>query len=406
MMRSALSLILVVCAARNVAAQDAPEPAPEPVPNDDAKASLTPAPTPAPAASAPATQAPQSSRPSGPAAAATERYPAWQSARLVLDLELYTQARLVHRAGDDLSELRLDRGEVGARVGVYRDAAAELRLEAIRSASDGGALGVDGNSTVVRVKRAQVVATHGFGELRLDGAIGFTADPWIARLERDYTIKPLSRTGSERLLDWPTSDLAAVAAASYGPVRVAVSAGNGEGLRYPERNTGKTITGVAELVPIATDSLRLGVAAVGRDGSLGVGSIRDRRAGGAITAVTPRARAGAELVYAWGIADRGDAKALLVSAWAEAEPIARAVVAARGASLGYADNGGRQSTFGGAVAVEPWRESANARSSLRFWLAIDRVTTSGAAMPLPGADAGDATVVMLIASILAPYEVN
>jgi len=76
-------------------------------------------------------------------------------------------------------------------------------------------------------------------------------------------------------------------------------------------------------------------------------------------------------------------------------------LAARVATLGYSA-GGRASTFGGAIAVEPWSNPA-ITARLRVWLAVDRITTSGAAMPLPGADAGDATVFMLIASATAPF---
>ncbi|MEO8701565.1 MAG: hypothetical protein ABI867_16085, partial [Kofleriaceae bacterium] len=279
-------------------------------------------------------------------------------------------------------------------------ALAELRVEAIRSALEGGSLGVDGDSTVIRVKTAQVSGTYTAGPVRLDGALGFVPDPWIRTLEDDYTVKPLSRTGSERLLGWPTSDLSAVVRASAGPVRVSVAAGNGEGLRFPERNTGKTTTAVLEVVPVATPELRLVASGVVRDGSIGVGSIRDRRAGGGLTAVTPWVRGGGEVVRAWGIGDRGDLEGLAIAGWADARVIDHLFVAARGATLGFTSGGGRTSTFGGGVAVEPWKRG------LRIWLAVDRITHSGDAMPLPGSDAGDATVVMLIASAIASHSVE
>jgi hypothetical protein len=269
---------------------------------------------------------------------------------------------------------------------------------------DGGALGVDGDSTVFRLKVAQVLGGYDLGDFRLDGAIGFVPDPWIRTLEDDYTVKPLSRTGSERLLAWPTSDLSALARTSWGPVRATVAVGNGEGVRYPERNTGKTTTGVVEVVPIATEDIRAVASGVVRDGSIGVASIRDRRYGGGLTAVTPWVRAGAEVVWAHGIGDVGDAKGLLVGGWAEGRVIDRFYVSARGATLGFSDDGGRLSTFGGGVAVEPWVDPKKyGRGRFRIWLAVDRVTSSGAAMPLPGAEPGDATLVMLIASAIAPF---
>ncbi|HEY5920228.1 MAG TPA: hypothetical protein VIV11_01100 [Kofleriaceae bacterium] len=401
-MRAGIVVAALACIAQPAAAQAPAEPS-EP-PAEPAAAEPTPAPAPpAPAAPAPSTST-TSTTAVEPVAPAVHRFAPWQRTRLAIELELYTQARFVRRTGDDLSELRLDRGELGARIGLDTWAAATLRLEAIRSASDGGALGVDGNSTVIRVKAAHVAAKHDIASVQVEGALGFVPDPWLATLESDYTVKPLSRTGSERLLDWPASDLAFVGRATVGPVRFSLSAGNGEGLRYPERNTGKTTTGVLEVVPIATEALRVSIAAVGRDGSLGVASIRDRRAGGGIAVTSVRVRGGAEVVQAWGIGDRGDAKALLASAWADAHVVSRAFVALRGATLGFADDGGRLNTFGGAVAVEPWQDARRGR--FRVWLAIDRVTSSGSAMPLPGADPGDATLIMLIASAIAPFTVD
>jgi hypothetical protein len=339
----------------------------------------------------------------------TPRFAPWPTARLMIDLELYAQARMTAREGDDLSELRLDRGELGGRLQLGPAAAAELRFESVRSAMEGGALGVDGDSTVFRVKVAQVLGGYDLGDFRLDGAIGFVPDPWIRTLEDDDTVKPLSRTGSERLLAWPTSDLSALARVAWGPVRATVTVGNGEGLRYPERNTGKTTTGVVEVVPIATPDLRVVASAVVRDGSIGVASIRDRRYGGGLTAVTPWVRGGIEVVRAHGIGDLGDAKAWLAGGWAEGRvvdsSIAGVFIAARGASLGFADNGGRLSTFGGGVAVEPWKDPMR-HGRFRIWLAVDRVTSSGNAMPLPGAEPGDATLVMLIASAIAPFNVE
>lgn len=339
--------------------------------------------------------------PSGPAIAVAEApsaFAPWSPARLILDLRLYAAARWVKHAGDTLSELRLDRGEVGVRVGITPQAAAELRLETLRSAGEGGTLGVDGDSLVTRVKVAQVGGTIDAGPVRIDGALGFVRDPWIEALESEYSLLPLSRTASDRLLEWPTSDLSAEVRGSLGPVRLSVAIGNGEGLRYPERNSGKTTTAVLELVPIHTRDLRVVLAGVGRDGSIGAASVRDRRAGGAASVATPYGRAGVEAVRAWGLFDRGELTGTALAGWAEVTPVPRLSLAARGATLGL--TGGRSSTFGGAVAVMPW---PSPHGALRVWLALDRQTTSGSASPVPGAATGDATVLMVIASAEAPY---
>jgi len=284
-------------------------------------------------------------------------------------------------------------------VGARRPSCASRRSAPRSRAERSDRWGLDGDPRQVRPRRRQ---RHDRA-LALDGALGFTPDPWIRTLEDGYPLKPLSRTGSERLLGWATSDLAAVVRATVGPARLSLAVGNGEGQRYPERNTGKTTTAVAEIVAVNQRSLRLSVAAVGRDGSIGVARVRDRRAGGGATVITPWVRAGAEVIKAWGIGDRGDAEGLEVGGWLDGRIVERVFVAARGASLGFT-GGGRLSTFGGAVAIEPWRDSTRGR--YRVWFALDRVTSSGAAMPLPGVDGGDATLAMLIVSAVAPLALD
>lgn len=369
---------------------------------DDIPAEPAPAPAEAPVAT-PAPVLAQVSVAPEPAEPAAEKPPAftpWSTARFALDLELTSHARYASKPGTNLSEVRLDRGELGARLALGAHGAAELRLEAIRSAVDGGALGIDGDSMVARIRYARVMAQAALGPVALDGSLGFVPDPWIRALEEGYPLKPLSRTGTERLLGWPTSDLAALVRGTVGPARLSIAVGNGEGQRYPERNTGKTTTAVAEVVALHTQDVRVSVAAVVRDGSIGVARVRDRRAGGGATVVTPWVRGGVEAVKAWGIGDRGDAEGLVVGGWAEGRVVNNLFVAARAASLGFSADG-RLSTFGGAVAVEPWRDGSGGR--LRLWLAVDRVTSSGSGMPVPGADAGDATVAMLILSAVAPF---
>jgi len=324
----------------------------------------------------------------------------WSTARLALELELISQARHANKAGANLSEVRLDRGELGARVALGPHGAAELRLETVRSALEGGALGIDGDSMVVRIRFANIGGSMQLGPVTLDGALGFVPDPWLRALEDGYPLRPLSRSGTERLLGWAPADLAAIVRAAVGPARLSISIGNGEGQRFPERNTGKTTTAVAEVVAVNQHAVRLSLAGMFRDGSIGVARVRDRRAGGGATLITPWVRAGVEAVKAWGIGERGEAEGLEVGGWAEGRIVDHVFVAARGSSLGFTA-GGRLSTFGGAIAVEPWTDSARGR--YRVWLAVDRVTASGGAMPLPGADPGDATVAMLVVSAVAPF---
>jgi len=121
----------------------------------------------------------------------------WYMARLYVELELTSQARMTSRDGEDLSELRLDRGEFGGRLPLGKQAAAELRFEAIRSALEGGSLGIDGDSMVFRLRTAQLLGKHDVSDrLRVEAALGFVPDVWLRSVEDNYTVKPLSRTGS------------------------------------------------------------------------------------------------------------------------------------------------------------------------------------------------------------------
>jgi len=430
--------ILLVASPALALAQPAPD-EPGPTPDATAPAATTELPPPSPAPPPPATS-PAELKNSYRVISEGQAYPAPASAlfadpahhKLELDLEMFGTGAYTSSDGPAFSEFRLDRGELGAVIGLGPYLGSELRLETIRSAENGGELGIAGDSIVVRIKRAQVFGDYDIAgapeSLSVHGALGITPDPWITALETDYPLRPLSATASERVLGWPTSDLAGLGRVTYGPVRLSVSFGNGEGLDYPERNNGKTTTGVIEAVPLNTPDARLRIAAVARDGSVGPARMRDRRFGGGATLWTPLVGAGLEAVQAYGIADRGDLEALALSGWAEVRPAMPLALVGRFSTIGYANGGGRASSFGGAVALEPWRDRTfdhRAREQCRtqradqhrcigmetigyarLWLALDRTTTSGAAMPIPGADAGAATTLLLIVSTTAPFTVD
>ena len=117
-----------------------------------------------------------------------------------------------------------------------------------------------------------------------------------------------------------------------------------------------------DVVPILSTTMRLTISGVVRDGSRGVASIRDRRAGGALSLSTPWVRAGGEVVVARGIGDQAAAEGVLVGGWVEARTISPVFAAARAQTLGFSNGGGRLSSFGAGVAVEPWREPGSDRS--------------------------------------------
>jgi hypothetical protein len=94
------------------------------------------------------------------------------------------------------------------------------------------------------------------------------------------------------------------------------------------------LTAVIDITPVTTTSMTLRASGMARDGSIGVASIRDRRFGGALAAITPWVRGGVELAKAYGIGDRGDLEGVLAGGWADAGLGARMFISARASTLG------------------------------------------------------------------------
>lgn len=310
-----------------------------------------------------------------------------------IDTEVFASGVVTRAEGDTLSAFEVGRAEVGAAVGLHPNVTALVRLEAVRSATGGGTVGIDGNSLVIRVKRAAVTAHGEVGPVTLAADAGLVADPWIATLEADYPLRALAATASERELGWDTSDLGVCVRAELGRVHAAIAVGNGEGRRFPERNDGKTTTGVIGVrvvdTTVAGFGVRVDVDAVGRDGSVGPASTRERRFGGGVRLRSGDATAGAEVVRALGVADRGELEATVLGAWA-AVPVWRGLgVAARWNALRL-DGGLTSHEVIGAVSYDV--VPATAHGAVRAFAAVawDRDRTTA-----PGADA-DATRFLLV----------
>ncbi len=204
------------------------------------------------------------------------------------DAQLFTGYRLDAPAEADLyDEYFLDRAEVGLSLGA--DAGAELRLEAVRAISRQSLVGVDGDSLVVRVKRAWAWYALAAGPLtvQLDG--GLVPDPWVEGLERAYPLRGLSPLLVESGGFFDTSDLGLRLGLRTWEDRVRVGGAvlNGEGRNERERNAGKNITATLSVTPLRVDAgnapLSLSLHGVYRSGSVGVGAARDDRLGGALT---------------------------------------------------------------------------------------------------------------------------
>lgn len=209
------------------------------------------------------------------------------------------------------SEFELDRAELGLRFDVNRYAGAEIRIEAFRSAAPGSLLGLDGNSLALRIKRAQGVVGFELEHFRLQGRLGVTQDLWVETLEGQYDFRGMSPLMAEWSGFYDTSDVGGSVRLTSGgswlggdALQLGVSLTNGEGRRESERNSGKDLSVVASVQPVVTHwlgaPLRVGVHAMVRDGSLGVGNAKDHRRAVSLTVNHPRVEAGWEWSKAIG----------------------------------------------------------------------------------------------------------
>jgi hypothetical protein len=295
----------------------------------------------------------------------------------------------------DFNELRLDRAELGGCVVHDSGAGLLLGVEAIRSAGPDSLIGVDGDSIVVRLEYAvgYYRAALGPGVLRVQA--GLVPDAWVHTLERHYDLRSTAPLLSETARFYETSDLGVTLAYAVldGRLSLEVAYGNGEGAAEVEQNTGKNLTVVLSGAPLVLEilgaPLTIGLHASLRDGSLGVAEVRNHRLAGAITAVHPRLRAGAELVHARGYRGRGDVEALGLGVWLAGTLVDPWLgVSTRldllEADLDASDAGVTTTTLGLYTdAVSQLAPSAPLR--LRLHAAWQHTSRGAAAPPVPGA---------------------
>ncbi len=227
-----------------------------------------------------------------------------------------------YTAGDGFGEFELGRAELGLAGAHPAPLGYELRLEAIRAAGRESVTGVDGDSLVLRVKRAWGSAGAELFGVRGDLRLGLIADPWVEAAESGYPLRDLSAMSAERRRFFDAADLGigAVVSAFDERLFVRMALTNGEGRNEIEQNEGKSST-----FALSSEVLRFevlgerGVLALHagyRNGSRGLGDAREERFALALTFAHPRFSAGAEYVRAMGIDARPDREADALGGWA------------------------------------------------------------------------------------------
>lgn len=305
------------------------------------------------------------------------------------------------------SAFEIERAELGLRTEPIAWAGAELRLESVRSASGGSLLGVDGNSMVVRVKRAQAYVHGELGPVHLEGRVGMIQDIWIEALEGQTSLRGFSPLTAESGDFFDTSDAGGSLVLKTGPqllggdaFRLALSLTNGEGRRDSERNRGKNITAVLSIQPVvavlAGAPLRVGLHGAFRDGSAGTLSTRNHRQALALTANHERFEVGGEWIRAQGHGGDGTVTASGVGVWAMGQLIPTwlgAVVRYDNVNLDVNIEDAHRRSIQAALFTDVGlraRRDATVSGSLRFFLGVESLAHGENGGAIPGApDASD-----------------
>jgi hypothetical protein len=238
-----------------------------------------------------------------------------------VDAELFTGYRYTDTGAASAHEFDLDRGELGLSLDWAGILGGELRVETVRSASPESLMGIDGDSLVLRAKRAWGSARLDRGPVVAEVRAGLVTDPWIEALDRAFDHRAVDPSLAERAAWIDASDLGAVAAGSlYGDrLRLALAFGNGEGRRRLEQNEGKNLTAVLAGRPLRGtlrgEEAHVDVLLLARDGSAGPGSSRSHRFGAAIAFDLGLARGGIEVQRALGAGGRSAIEAEGLGAW-------------------------------------------------------------------------------------------
>jgi hypothetical protein len=335
----------LLCAALPVVAraEEAPPPAPA------GTSAEVPAPAPEPPASPPVASAPPLFAVAPPPAA--DDLPPRPTPSLVMTpVQGLTLAPLVeifahyqHRttyaadgANDWFHEFSLQRAFLGLDAR-WNGAEARVILEAVRSANDGGTVGVAGNALVTNVREAFAGYTYRLGDDAkygaVEGRLGIVPTLVIPTIEQAWRLRVLEKSTLERAALAYPADVGAVlryeAPKHIGDVAVALE--NGEGYQRPELNRGKNLEVALRARPLAFHPrlVPLTLLVAYQNGSLSTGSARADRVTTGLLWIGERVTGGAAFTYGWGVEGDGAKPSFLLDAFARVEPLKNVLVGAR-----------------------------------------------------------------------------
>lgn len=247
-------------------------------------------------------------------------------------VEVFAQyaARLTNTAAGEAGWFhRFDVPRVHAALtGEFRDARARVVLEAVRSASEGSLVGVDGDSLVFRVREAY--AAWNGRPLRVQAGVVPTLT--LPEIEGTWRLRAVAPTPLEVTALGAPADLGVTARVDLPRAFGWVGAGayNGEGYNGRELNRGKNVELVASVHPFPWRALQpLAVLASYTIGSSGTGAARADRFTGALLWQGASLRVGVTGTVAWGVDDDGGRLSYLLEGFARFEPVERLITGLR-----------------------------------------------------------------------------
>ncbi len=282
----------------------------------------------------------------------------------------------------------------GAIEGSLERARGRVVLEATRSASEGSLVGVSGDSLVLRVREA-------YGAYRpidsLEVSAGVVPTVTVPNLDGTWMLRSIAPSGLEANGLMSPADLGAKVRFEepHGYGWIATAAYNGDGYTSRELNRGKSVETALEVHPLPNiPQLKpLGIFASHVNGSTGTSLARANRLTGGVVWQGSRVRAGAYGAYAWGVAQLGTQRAMLLSAFLRVEPIPRVLLGAR-VDHAVRDVGAEANDVLTTLWVAGGYRVALPIESL---LAFSRsIPTTRAASELPGSDAWELRTVLRV----------
>lgn len=233
---------------------------------------------------------------------------------LIFSGEVFSRLKHSKTQSQHFSNFDLDRAELGIQSPETNMWGGELRLESIRSAGPNSLMGIDGDSLLLRIKRAWGYGQWQGKHWKVQSRFGLIPDPWHLIVMNSFPLRALGPSQGEREGLQDTSDLGASVQVTYRQQKLFMSLTNGEGRRFQEQNQGKNLLfGADFLIPLSWASLKLSTAY--RDGSKGTSSGREHRLYFASHLRANKVHLGTISAKAWGLRNRPTLEAFSAEFW-------------------------------------------------------------------------------------------